>query len=57
MADNDDQSWRYEIEEVGPDAEPHVEPIQPGTASLENVAFFVLGVCVMVGIIGILIFG
>lgn len=57
MAENDDRSWRYELEEVGPDAEPRVEPIQPGSPSLENVAFFVLGVGVMAVVLGLLIFG
>lgn len=57
MADNDDRSWRYELEEVGPDAEPAVEPIQPGSPSAESVAFFLLGVAVMVGILWLLIFG
>ena len=38
--------WKYELDEVGEDAEPD-EPdpeLEPGSPSLENVFFVVLGV-------------
>ncbi|WP_232700957.1 DUF7312 domain-containing protein [Halobacterium wangiae] len=56
MADNDG-SWRYDLDEVGPDAEPQVDRIEPGSPSVENVVFFLLGVAFMLGVIGLLVFG
>ena len=56
MADNDG-SWRYDLDDVGPDAESQENPIEPGSPSAENVAFFLLGVAFMLGVIGLLIFG
>jgi hypothetical protein len=52
----DERTWRYELDEVGPDAEPDVRAIEPESPSAENVVFFVLGVVVMVGVIGLLLF-
>ncbi|MFB6270271.1 MAG: hypothetical protein ABEH83_10025 [Halobacterium sp.] len=52
----DERKWRYELDEVGPDAEPDVRAIEPGSPSAENVAFFLLGVATMVGVIGLLLF-
>jgi len=56
MADNDG-SWRYGLDEVGPDAEPEGDSIEPGSPSAENVVFFLLGVAFMLGVIGLLLFG
>ncbi|WP_336034748.1 DUF7312 domain-containing protein [Halobacterium yunchengense] len=53
----DGREWRYELDEVGPDAEPDERAIEPGSPSAENVAFFLLGVAVMVGVLGLLLFG
>jgi hypothetical protein len=36
--------WEYDLDEVGPDAEPDHDAVEPGTPTTENVAFFVLGV-------------
>lgn len=40
--------WQYELDEVGPDAEPEPDAVEPGSPSLENVAFFVLGIALAV---------
>lgn len=52
----DERKWRYELDEVGADAESDVRAIEPGSPSAENVVFFVLGVAVMVGVVGLLLF-
>lgn len=35
--------WEFELDEVGPDAEPDVDAVEPGTPGIENAVFFVLG--------------
>jgi hypothetical protein len=41
----DDDAWRFALDEVGPEAEEETRPpIEPGSPSLENVVFVVLGV-------------
>lgn len=35
--------WKYDIDEVGPEAEEPEEPIEPGTPELEHVIPFLLG--------------
>lgn len=55
---DDESEWRFGVDEVGEDGERVEEdPIEPGSPRAENVAFFVLGVCVTVGVLGLLIFG
>lgn len=56
MSDDGERKWRYELDEVGPDAEQDVRAIEPGSPSAENVVFFLLGVAVMVGVVGLLLF-
>ncbi|NIB98707.1 hypothetical protein [Halobacterium sp. R2-5] len=56
MSESDDRAWRYEVDEVGPDAEPDVRAIEPGSPAPENVAFFLLGVAAMVGVLALLLF-
>ena len=56
MADND-ESWQYDLDEVGPGAKPRESRIEPGSPGAENVVFFLLGVAFMLGVIGLLIFG
>jgi hypothetical protein len=56
MSENDERAWRYEVDEVGPDAEPDVRAIEPGSPKPENVAFFLLGVAAMVGVLALLLF-
>jgi hypothetical protein len=59
----DEAEWRFGVDEVGEDADEtpdHVrdpDPIEPGSPSAENVAFFVLGVVTMAGAIALLLFG
>lgn len=36
--------WKFDLDEVGPDAEPAVPEIEPGTPHLENVLPFLFGV-------------
>lgn len=44
--------WEYELDEVGPDAEPDVDdshrPIEPGSPTIENATFFVLGIALAI---------
>jgi|GEM_PF-3199995 len=40
--------WQFELDEVGPDAEPEPDAVEPGSPALENVAFFVLGIATAV---------
>lgn len=43
--------WQFGVDEVGEDAEPVREPIDPGTPRAENVLFVLLGVCLAVGVL------
>lgn len=40
--------WKFDLDEVGPDAEPSADsrlpPVEPGTPRLENVLPFIVGV-------------
>ena len=49
--DSDDREWQFGVEEVGEDAEPTREPIEPGSPSVENVAFVLLGVLLAIAIL------
>ncbi|WP_251341218.1 DUF7312 domain-containing protein [Haloplanus halophilus] len=43
--DDDESQWRFAVDEVGEDAEtPGSEPIEPGTPTLENSLFVLVGV-------------
>jgi hypothetical protein len=43
--DDDESQWRFALDEVGEDAAPtDPEPIEPGTPSVENTVFVLLGV-------------
>jgi len=43
--EDDESQWRFALDEVGEDAESTApDPIEPGTPSLENTAFVILGV-------------
>jgi len=55
MSENDD--WQFELEEVGEEGDAGPDPIEPGSPSAENVAFFLLGVATMAGAIALLLFG
>jgi hypothetical protein len=35
--------WKFELDEVGPEAEPAIPEIEPGSPRLENVVPFLLG--------------
>ena len=35
--------WKYDLDEVGPEAEPTVPDIEPGSPRLENVLPFLFG--------------
>lgn len=52
-----DGEWRFGLDEVGEDADLGPDPIEPGSPSVENVAFFLLGVATMAGAIALLLFG
>ena len=45
----DEGEWRFDLDEVGPEAEDDPEPIEPGSPTLENTLF------VLVGIVGTLL--
>lgn len=47
--------WQFELDEVGPDAEPDVEAVEPGSPAMENVAFFVLGIGIAVFLLSTLL--
>lgn len=50
--------WKYELEDVGPQAEPladEVEAVEKGSPKLENVVFVLLGVVVALYVFGVLI--
>jgi hypothetical protein len=49
--DSEEGEWQFGVDEVGEDAEPTREPIEPGSPSAENVAFVMLGVLLAVGIL------
>jgi hypothetical protein len=42
----DGREWQFELDEVGPDGavEAEPEPLEPGTPTLENTLFVLLGV-------------
>lgn len=43
--------WKYELDEVGPDADssdPRLPPVEPGSPRLENALPFLIGVAVAV---------
>jgi hypothetical protein len=57
-ARNEESEWRFAVDEVGEDGKRvEVDPIEPGSPRIETVAFFVLGVITMVGVLAVLIFG
>jgi len=49
--------WRFGLDEVGEEADVGPDPIEPGSPSVENAAFFLLGVATMAGAIAALLFG
>lgn len=54
MADEsaDEPDWRFGLDEVGDDAEPRRDPIEPESVDLENAVFVLLGVVGTVALIG-----
>lgn len=44
-------NWRFDVEEVGEDAEPLGDPIEPESVELENAVFVLLGVVGTAGLI------
>ncbi|GAA0305018.1 DUF7312 domain-containing protein [Halarchaeum salinum] len=57
---DDGGEWRFAIDEVGEDGvvEPDKSsspPIEPGSPSVENVAFFVVGIALAVGVFALLL--
>jgi|AntDeeMinimDraft_4_1070355.scaffolds.fasta_scaffold51938_2 hypothetical protein len=60
MSETDEEAggdWRFELDEVGEEADTGPDPIEPGSPTAENVAFFLLGVATMAGAIALLLFG
>ena len=55
--DDAEDGWRFELDEVGEEADVGPDPIEPGSPTAENVAFFLLGVATMAGAIALLLFG
>jgi hypothetical protein len=53
----DDGEWRFDVDEVGDDAEEtEPEPLEPQSISAENVLFFALGVLFALGVVASLVF-
>lgn len=53
MSDSRDEGeWRFELDEVDEDGvvQPERDPIDPGSPSMENVLFMLLGVALALGI-------
>jgi hypothetical protein len=50
---DDDEPWRFALDEVGPEAEEQEvrPPIEPGSPSLENALFVLLGVLLTVALL------
>lgn len=48
--DSEGDEWRFAVDEVGEDAEPshEPEPIEPGSPSIENAAFVLVGMLLAV---------
>lgn len=55
--DSGEDTWQFELDEVGEDADVGPASIEPGSPTAENVAFFLLGVATMTGAIALLLFG
>lgn len=49
--DPEADEWEYGLEEVGEDAEPLREPIEPESPSGEHAAFVLLGVLLAIAIL------
>ena len=43
--------WKFDLDEVGPEAEPTVPSIEPGSPKLENVVPFLLGAALAIGML------
>lgn len=54
MADDsgEPEQWRFDVDEVGADAEPRRESIEPESVDPENAVFVALGI---VGTVGLLV--
>jgi hypothetical protein len=56
-AEEDGQEWRFDPDEVGEAAEPQGRPEpEPGSPSIENVAFVLLGVTAALAVIAVVLF-
>jgi len=55
-AESDDGEWRFGLDDVGEDAEPAGRPEpEPGSPSVENVAFVLLGVAATLAVVAIVL--
>ncbi len=43
--------WKFDLDEVGPEADPQAPAIEPGSPSLENVLPFLLGAGMAIGML------
>jgi hypothetical protein len=43
--------WKFDLDEVGPEADPQVPTIEPGSPKLENVLPFLLGAAMAIGML------
>jgi len=56
-AEEDGQEWRFDPDEVGEAAEPQGRPEpEPGSPSVENVAFVLLGVTAALAVLAVVLF-
>ncbi len=47
----DETEWEFAVDEVGEDAKPVQDPIEPQSPSAENVAFVLVGVLLAIAIV------
>ncbi|MFW6384280.1 MAG: DUF7312 domain-containing protein [Halodesulfurarchaeum sp.] len=43
--------WKFDLDEVGPEAEPETPSIEPGSPAAENVIPFLLGAAMAIGML------
>ncbi|MFB6110949.1 MAG: hypothetical protein ABEJ35_00270 [Halobacteriaceae archaeon] len=50
------QNWRFDLDEVGPEATTSEPPLEPEPITLEHAAFFLLGIGLFLALVAVLLF-